>query len=96
MKSAGDVAELADALDLGSSGLLPVQVQILSSPFGVNGLYRGLRGNLSQQRSDHLVNCSPQSGHRLGTKVIKWRVLHAVKDVGRYASGSRVGCTVSR
>ncbi len=29
---AGDVAELADALDLGSSGRKVVQVQLLSSP----------------------------------------------------------------
>ena len=28
----GDVAELADALDLGSSSLTGVQVQVLSSP----------------------------------------------------------------
>ena len=33
LRQIGDVAELADALDLGSSSFIGVQVQILSSPY---------------------------------------------------------------
>jgi hypothetical protein len=34
----GDVAELADALDLGSSSFTGVQVQLLSSPLSLQGI----------------------------------------------------------
>jgi hypothetical protein len=48
---AGDVAELADALDLGSSGRKVVQVQLLSSPLpSVARCAMGLRGCWRKQR----------------------------------------------